>query len=116
MRSFEGYFLMDHRNSPGVPDSVVVSQGLTPGAGQGIFESATFTCPYCERVVVMNPDRSRPRNFDKKTNHLICDGCEALRVSGVEMKTMKQLADEMLNEAAKGSVSSETFSSSIILL
>lgn len=106
---------MDHRASPGLPDSLVISQGLIPGAGRGLFESATFTCPYCETVVVMNPDRSRPRNYDPKTDHLICDNCEAVRASGVEMKTMKQIADELRNEATKTGVSSEVFQSPVII-
>ena len=115
LRSHEGILTIDHRASPGLPDAVVVKQGLIPGAGRGLFESATFTCPYCEKVVVMNPDRSRPRNYDRKTNHLICDNCEAIRVSGVEMKTIKQLADELRNMAAKAGVSSEVFQSPVII-
>jgi hypothetical protein len=116
LRSHEGEVLIDHRNSPGVPDQIMLATGYPVGAGHGKFESATFTCPYCETVVVMNPDRSRPRNYDRKTNHLICDGCEALRVSGVEMKTMKQIADELLNQAAKVPVTSEAFQSPTIII
>ena len=115
LRSHEGYFMMDHRNSPGVPDAEVVRQGLIPGAGRGLFESATFTCPYCECVVVLNPDRSRPRNYDPATNHLICDGCEAIRKSGQPMKTMKQIADEILNQRAKQVGTTEAFQSPIII-
>jgi predicted RNA-binding Zn-ribbon protein involved in translation (DUF1610 family) len=115
LRSYEGYLLIDHRNSPGVPDEIMVNQGLTPGSGKGLFESATFTCPYCERVIVMNPDRSRPRAFDRKTNHYICDPCDGIRSTGVEMKTMKQLTDELLNKAAKAP-QSETFQSSVIVI
>jgi hypothetical protein len=28
LRSHEGYYMMDHRVSPGVPDELVVKQGL----------------------------------------------------------------------------------------
>lgn len=115
LRSHEGYMLVDHRESPGVPDELMLPAGFPAGAGHGLFESATFTCPYCNAVVVMNPDRSRPRNYDPKTDHLICDGCEALCVSGVVLKTMQQLADEIMGEAAKKPSTSEAFVSPIII-
>lgn len=115
LRSHEGYLLIDHRGSPGVPDELMVPQGYIPGAGHGKFESATFTCPYCEFVVVLNPDRSRPRNFDKKTQHLICDGCEhKIKVLGLDLKPMKQIADELRNEAAK-TPQSEVFQSPVLI-
>lgn len=115
LRSHEGYILIDHRNSPGVPDAIMVPQGLIPGAGKGLFESATYTCPYCERVVILNPDRSRARAYDRKTDHYICDSCDALRSTGAEMKPMKQIADELSNRAAKAQ-SSECFQSPVISL
>ena len=115
LRSLEGYIMIDHRNSPGVPDEVMVKQGLIPGSGRGLFESATFTCPYCETVVIMNPDRSRPRGYDRKLDRYICDRCETVRVSGAPMKTMKQVADEILNTNAKAGVSSEAFQSPVII-
>jgi hypothetical protein len=114
LQSHEGYLLIDHRDSPGVPDEIMVPQGYIPGAGRGTFESATYTCPYCEAVVVMNPDRSRPRAYCRKTDHYICDECDALRLTGVEMKTMKQIADEILNKNAREGVSSEVFQSPVI--
>ena len=109
--------MIDHRNSPGVPDEVMVKAGYTPGAGRGLYESATYTCPYCETVVVMNPDRSRARAFDHKSGRYICDPCDALRLTGVEMKTMKQIADELLNRAAKGldERESEVYQSPVLL-
>lgn len=116
LRSHEGLMTIDHRNSPGVPDEIAIATGYQAGGLKAgtLFESATFTCPYCETVVVMNPNRSRPRNYDKKTNHLICDGCEAIRVTGVEMKTMKQIADEILNKAAQITLTSEAFQSPLL--
>lgn len=113
LRSHEGYILIDHRNSPGVSDAIMVPQGLSPGAGKGLFESATYTCPYCETVVIMNPDRSRPRAYDRKTDHYICDPCDALRLTGAVMKPMKQIADELTDRAAKAQAS-EVFQSPVI--
>ena len=43
-----------------------------------------FTCVHCNRVVVMNPERTRPRNVCRKCMALTCDsagcaaGCEPL--------------------------------------
>ena len=83
-RSHEGYLLIDHRVSPGVPDALMVPQGYPVGSGRGVFESPTYTCSHCEAVVVMNPDRSRPRTWCKKCDHYICDACGAqLAATGI---------------------------------
>lgn len=94
----------------------MVPQGFDPGSGQGKFETATYTCPYCEFVVVMNPKRNRPRAYDRKTNHHICDGCEhKIKVLGLDMKPMKQIADELQNIAAKSGIVSEVFHSPVLI-
>ena len=116
LRSHEGYYLVDHREAPGVPDAITVASGLPAGSlmAGSIFESAAFTCPYCECVVVLNPDRSRPRNYDKATDHLICDGCAALRAVGQLGLPIKVLADIIRNEAARVPVTTEAFQSPVI--
>ena len=38
-----------------------------------LFESPTFTCKHCNRVVIMNPDRSRPRGYCRKCDAYVCD-------------------------------------------
>jgi hypothetical protein len=69
LRRHEGYLLIDHSVSP----------GMTPGAdptlvGPGrVFESATITCSHCRAVIVLNPDRSRPRHYCAKCDHYVCD-------------------------------------------
>lgn len=55
-RSLEGYLLIDHR---------------CPGGG--VFESATVTCCHCSTIVVLNPDRLRPRNHCRKCDAYVCD-------------------------------------------
>jgi hypothetical protein len=113
LRSLEGYMLIDHRNSPGVSDELMVKAGYIPGAGQGLYESATYTCPYCETVVVIEPKRTRPRAFDRKTGRYICDPCKAAMMSGALLVPIKEIADRMLNRAAKG-LESEVFQSPVI--
>ena len=114
-RSHEGYFLLDHRHSPGVPDSVVVAQGLPPGAGHGVFESATYTCSHCEVVVVKNPDRSRERAWCKKCDHYICDGCGAeLHRTGL-CYPFKAKAMDILAAIDKGPRESDVHQSPVII-
>ena len=74
-RSQEGYLLIENRFAPGPSaedlhrwgkDAPVVPQGAT-------YESATYTCSHCHSVVVLNPNRSRPRNWCSRCAHRVCD-------------------------------------------
>ena len=113
-RSHEGYFVTDHRGSPGVPDEIVMAQGLVAGAGKGLFESATFTCNHCESVVVKNPDRSRERAWCKKCDHYICDGCGSkLHLTGV-CYPFKSMVQDILNLQDRQPASSQVFQSAVL--
>lgn len=59
-RRREGYLLVDHR-----------------ATGEGLYESATVTCSHCHAVVVLNPDRTREREYCAGCDRYICDGCGA---------------------------------------
>jgi hypothetical protein len=113
LRNHEGYMLIDHRNSPGVADEVM-TQGLIPGAGRGIFESPTFTCSHCEAVVIMNPNRSRARGYCRKCDHYVCDACEAERVRTGICYPFKSMVLDLLNEADKKPASTEVFQSPLV--
>lgn len=63
----EGYLLVDHRNSPGVPE-----KGIEAGS---IHEHQTLTCGHCQSLVVLNPERTRDRSWCYNCNEYICDGC-----------------------------------------
>lgn len=67
LRAKEGYLHIDHRASPGTKE--------IPGGSQ--FESATATCAHCNTVVILNPNRSRPRGYCRKCDDYICDQCQA---------------------------------------
>lgn len=102
LRSHEGELLLDHRDSPGIPDAIVVAHGLPAGAGRGVFETATYTCSHCTGVVVMHPNRSRPREYCRGCDHYICDGCGAIKAAnGGKCVTFNQVVDEILNAAAR---------------
>lgn len=95
-RSHEGYLMVDHRASPGLPREYAERRGLNPrelGEG-GLFEAPTLGCPHCGSVVVMNPDRKRERAHCIKCDSYICDWCEARRHEpDYEHITMAQVRD-----------------------
>lgn len=79
-RSREGYLMIDHRASPGLPEEIARGTGLDPKyCGEGkLFEAATLTCSHCKAVVVKNPLRVRERAKCFKCGwHYVCDCCAA---------------------------------------
>lgn len=84
----EGYLLIDHRNSPGIGDM------------KGIFEAATYTCKHCQVVVVINPLRTRAREYCPKCDHYICDKCGAIMARTGECVTFEQIIEETQEAAA----------------
>lgn len=77
--SYDGYLMVDHRASPGLPEAVALRMGLDPLAlGEGkVFEASTVGCPHCGSHVVLNPMRTRERGHCMKCNRYICDACTA---------------------------------------
>lgn len=95
-RSQEGYILIDHRNSPGVSPEFIAANNLdAPAVGAGkVFESATSVCHGCGGSVILNPDRSRPREYCAKHDAYLCDNCALIRrVSGSCIPLRKKLND-----------------------
>jgi hypothetical protein len=79
MAKGEGYLMIDHRASPGIPEALARAIGLDPAAvaeGQ-LLEMATMTCIHCKIVQQRNPLRMRERHNCKKCMHYICDFCYA---------------------------------------
>jgi hypothetical protein len=77
----------------------MVPQGMPPGSGHGVFESATFTCSHCEAVVVKNPNRSRERTWCKKCDHYICDACGAELARTGDCYPFKAMVNDLLSKA-----------------
>jgi hypothetical protein len=102
----EGYLIVDHSASPGLPEDVARRAGYDPkhcGEGQ-VFEAATLTCSHCKIVSVKNPLRTRERSYCAKCGgHYICDLCaiEAQSPTYAHLPFAK-LADITLNLAEKG--------------
>ena len=73
-----GEIVIDHRASPGLPESVARWAGYVPElvAEGKVYRQETMTCSHCSGVVVKNPFRTRERHSCAKCGfHYICDGC-----------------------------------------
>ena len=90
-RSHEGYMMLDHRASPGVVGS---DHFLPVGEGQQ-FEAPTYTCSHCGTIVIVNPDRTRAREWCSGCDHYICDRCGGVKKATGVCKTLAQTFDEL---------------------
>jgi hypothetical protein len=80
LKRAEGWLLIDHTASPGIPAEIARRIGLDPklvGEGKRL-EAATLSCKHCGGAWVKNPRRTRPREYCRKCDHYICDGCAYL--------------------------------------
>lgn len=83
-RSNEAYILIDHRNSPGISQEFVRANNLDiPAVSAGTqLESAMIVCGHCGTDVILNPNRSREREWCWNCDKYICDGCGVLKKLG----------------------------------
>lgn len=104
-RNHEGYLLIDHRNSPGVPADIARRWGFDPylmGEGKTL-EAPTLTCAHCKGSVVLNPERIRKREYCQKCDDYVCDGCYALtQLPDYAHVSYMKISDLLLNDAEKG--------------
>lgn len=94
----QGEILIDHRNSPGITLEWAAAHGVSgPVVGAGkVFESGLKNCPHCGTDVIMNPMRTREREWCRTCDAYICDSCGLLRkLGGYEHKTARQQIDEI---------------------
>jgi hypothetical protein len=92
----EGYLLLDHRASPGLPANMAARMGASPNEVRegAYFETHTMGCAHCPSVVVLNPMRTRGRSWCSKCDSYICDWCEAFRHEpGYVHRTRDELLD-----------------------
>lgn len=76
--SHTGYLLIDHSNSPGIPDDLAqkwAKMGAINVPANTKFEADTWLCSHCQKVVVKNPKRTRPREVCRKCMRICCDSC-----------------------------------------
>jgi hypothetical protein len=103
LRRHEGYFLLDHRMSPGLNDAQTTAAGLPLGSGRGTFEAPTVTCSHCQKGIVINPLRNRDRAYCSKCDHYICDNPCGLdyRISGGTCRSYARLISELYEQGLK---------------
>lgn len=105
MAKREGYLIVDHSASPGLPEDIARQAGYDPKqcAEGKRYEAATLTCAHCKSAVVKNPHRIRERpKCTKCDNHYICDGCAyQASLPTYEHLPFQKLADTILNLAEK---------------
>ena len=87
-REREGCILIDHRNSPGITEEFIRANRLdAPAVGAGVtFESALTVCHHCQRDIILNPNRTRAREWCWSCDHYICDECGLARKAGAKCR------------------------------
>lgn len=98
----EGYLLIDHRFSPGLPEDVAIKSGYDPRfTGEGkMLESATIACAHCLGIVVKNPMRVRERGYCAKCDKYICDHCDAKRAQADYVHASGEAVSDAIRESA----------------
>lgn len=76
-RSHEGEIFIDHRASPGLSKEQAAKFGyISDAVDEGkVFEAPTMGCNHCGTVVVINPKRTRDREYCSNCDMYICDNC-----------------------------------------
>ena len=96
IQDLEGYLLIDHRNSPGLPSELLAKMKMPPESGRGVFEGPTYTCGHCQAMVLINSLRTRERHVCRGCMHVICDVCADEKARTLQCKPFNQRADEVL--------------------
>lgn len=71
-------------------------------AGGGLSEAATSTCSHCQRIIVLNPDRTRERGFCHRCSHYICDQCSAVQHLTLRCVPIAKVFDQLQEGAIRG--------------
>lgn len=104
--SHQGYICIDHSESPGFDGRTAelgarLSLQRFIGAGKK-FESVTNCCSHCDRQVVRNPDRTRPRGHCSQCDLFVCDPCQADLYLTSECRCKAKRHNAIITQALKG--------------
>lgn len=89
-----GFVEVDHTNSPGLSLADVAHvTGAQPVAGGTKFEADVLQCQHCQRAVLKQPLRTRPRGYCPKCDGYLCDLCEGIRVQSGACVPIAQVFD-----------------------
>ena len=78
-----GFLEIDHTDSPGLSESEIparLRESTIVVPKNTKFETDVQQCSHCQRTIVLNPLRVRPRAYCSNCDHYICDSCEVLRI------------------------------------
>jgi hypothetical protein len=105
MAQREGYLLIDHQASPGIPEEMAAKLGMDPKqvAEGKVLEAGTVTCAHCKGVVLKNPWRTRERyNCPKCSFKYLCDACAAAaRQPDYNHTPFEKQADDVFEAAVR---------------
>lgn len=87
-----GWVMIDHRASPGTPE---IPEGT-------LHEWAVYTCGHCQIQVVMNNERTRPREVCLNCMSVVCDPCHGLGVCEPFLKVAEQAAEAAYQANSSG--------------
>ncbi len=71
-------------------------------AGGGLKEADTYTCSHCQRIVVVNPERTRERGYCRKCDHVICDECVAIMHATLTCTPIAKVFEQFQEGAIRG--------------
>lgn len=81
LRSHEGYLLIEPGMGPqlSLEEAAKTGKKIIGAGTRGRVEAGVLTCSHCHRQVLVNPMRTRDRNWCSRCHHYICDepGCNA---------------------------------------
>ena len=99
-----GELTIDHKDSPGITlaDVAHIPGAIAVGKGE-VYTTGTKGCAHCDRTVVLNPQRTRPRSYCSKCDAYICDD----PICNSECNPIRKVFDEIQNAVGKGKTISE---------
>jgi hypothetical protein len=102
-RAQEGVILIDHRASPGISQEFIKANNLdAPAVGAGaVFESALLECHSCGTDIILNPNRSRPREWCMEHDAYLCDRCALMRRVTGSCTPMWKKIEELFKRLSK---------------
>lgn len=101
LKDGSGYLIIDHTSSPGIREDEIPNElkGKVIATPEGtISERDVQFCTHCQRSIILNPLRERPRGYCPKCDHYICDSCYAIYGKSFECVPFKKLLDLVESE------------------
>lgn len=95
-----GEIQIDHRASPGIPTNLAASIGMDPALLKegSVLNMGSYGCNHCGAHVILNPDRSRAREWCSVCDRHICDWCGAARKEpGYIHRTIDEISDMVMS-------------------